>query len=67
MNTTIAVLKWVYIDEANSSGRCLQHRFDCVFAHTCIGIKQPADKVAEIGGSRTDEFRQRIVPMIPLA
>ncbi len=50
VHTPVAILERMDIDEAESGGRCLEHRRRSVFAHAVVRLQQPAHQIVEIIG-----------------
>ena len=67
MQSAVAVLIGVDVDEAEGCGRRLQDRVQAALAHAPIRRQHAGDQIRQVLGPRADELRQWIMMAIALA
>ena len=67
MHAAVAILERMNINKAKGGRRRCQHRVNPVFTHAVIGFQQPAHEIVQIIRPGTDELRQRLAVMVPIA
>ncbi len=67
MQTTVAVLEGVDVDESEGGRRRLQHRVEVSLAHPLVRGDQSPHQGLQVLRARADEFGQRIAFRIALA
>ena len=67
VQTAVAVLERVHMDEAERGGGRLQNRIDSVIAHAVIGFQHARHQVGEVLRARADKLRQWIAGVVAIA